>query len=281
MELAVTPHKTDELTAQVISTDPGVITTLGLEGGHPGHPGNFIYVPGGVAHAGGAASGVLPATRSAIERSVGTLNRVSPKAVIKLRPGDIWVVENSAGGGLGDPLSRDAERVKADVAGRRVSTSAASRFYGVVLDNTDAIDHEATRHMREGLIRARLEVAKPPRLPSEGRRMAGIRAVGDGIGIAGAEGAQVWCCMGCEKSTGSVATPYKSFARVAEIEPHEIDPVMYADAREYCDDRIVLRQFYCSACGHLWATEVARAADDPLDDVMIEPDLPVDATLAA
>ena len=54
-----------------------------------------------------------------------------------------------------------------------------------------------------------------------------------------------------------------------ERNPHEVDPVMYADPDEYCDDQIVLRQHYCPACGSLWATEVSRAKDAPIDDVRI------------
>jgi hypothetical protein len=41
---------------------------------------------------------------------------------------------NASGGGFGDPLERDPERVRADVRDGYVSLAAAERDYGVVLD---------------------------------------------------------------------------------------------------------------------------------------------------
>jgi N-methylhydantoinase B len=51
---------------------------------------------------------------------------LAPGAVVELRTG--------GGGGFGDPLERDPERVRADVRDGYVSLAAAERDYGVVLD---------------------------------------------------------------------------------------------------------------------------------------------------
>ncbi len=47
---------------------------------------------------------------------------------------------------------------------------------------------------------------------------------------------------------------------------------MYADAAEFCDDKLVLREFFCPHCAHLLATEVARQNDEIFCDIMIDPD---------
>ena len=68
-----------------------------------------------------------------------------------LRAGDIFRLDTPGGGGHGDPLARDPERVLADVEDGAVSPQAAARDYGVVLapaGHAWAIDHQATRMLR-------------------------------------------------------------------------------------------------------------------------------------
>ena len=271
VELAVTPHKTRELTAQVISVDPGVITTLGLEGGYPGHPGNFINVPGSLPADRRSQRGAWPTSRGELEVAHGALSRVSPKAVVSLKPGDVWIVENSAGGGFGDPLQRDPARVRSDIEDGRISAASAERFYGVVLDADGQVDAAATAARRKAAHDERLASSRPPSRPADGRSLRAPTQVSAGIGWGLLAGQSVWACLSCDVALGETSVPYKEFARVLERNPHDVDPVMYADPGEYCDDAIVLRQFHCPACAALWATEVCRAADPPLDDLRIKP----------
>ena len=70
-----------------------------------------------------------------------------------------WVPANSVGmivtaggGGWGDPLDRDPERVRSDVVEEYTSMRAAREEYGVVLDpNTFIIDMEETTRLRQEL----------------------------------------------------------------------------------------------------------------------------------
>src|SRR5262249_11398827 len=64
-----------------------------------------------------------------------------------LRAGDIFRLDTPGGGGHGDALAREAERVLADVREGQVSAEAAERGYGVVLrrdDGTWTLDQAAT-----------------------------------------------------------------------------------------------------------------------------------------
>ena len=51
-----------------------------------------------------------------------------------LERGSIVVLLTGGGGGFGNPLERDPERVVADIRDGYVSVDAAARDYGVVID---------------------------------------------------------------------------------------------------------------------------------------------------
>lgn len=66
-----------------------------------------------------------------------------------LEPGDIMVSYSGGGGGIGDPLDREVEKVRLDVIDEYVSVEAAKSVYGVVMDpETFEVDEEATTALR-------------------------------------------------------------------------------------------------------------------------------------
>jgi N-methylhydantoinase B len=69
-----------------------------------------------------------------------------------LKAGDMFRLDTPGGGGHGDPLAREAERVLADVREGAVSREAAERDYGVVLEQRDppswVVDEAATARRR-------------------------------------------------------------------------------------------------------------------------------------
>src|SRR6185437_1842211 len=74
----------------------------------------------------------------------------------KTRPGTTFRYLTNGGGGWGDPLERDPERVKEDVRDEYVSIAAAERDYGVVVVGDPdrdpeglSVDHAATSKLRE------------------------------------------------------------------------------------------------------------------------------------
>jgi N-methylhydantoinase B len=74
-----------------------------------------------------------------------------------LELGDVLLMESSGGGGFGDPLERDPERVAADAAEGYVTSAAAEAIYGVVL-REGAPDAAATATRRASLRATRLRV---------------------------------------------------------------------------------------------------------------------------
>ena len=114
----------EEATVQVRS-DRQVHRPYGLYGGRPGAPGAVLLNPGEEAK-------TLPS-----------------KVTMTCRRGDVvrWVLPG--GGGWGDPLDRDPERVLRDVRNELVSPAAAERDYGVVVDTGRwTVDEAATVRLR-------------------------------------------------------------------------------------------------------------------------------------
>ncbi|MGB6539040.1 MAG: hydantoinase B/oxoprolinase family protein [Xanthobacteraceae bacterium] len=121
-----------------------VIPPHGMEGGGDGRPGDIWINPDN-------------------ERARRLPTRY---ADYPLREGDIFRLDTPGGGGYGDPASRPAERVLADVREGFVSPQVAERDYGVVLTaDGSAVDEAATGQKRV--------VLRQPAEPEAAGRMAG------------------------------------------------------------------------------------------------------------
>ena len=69
-----------------------------------------------------------------------------------LEPGDILVSDSGGGGGVGDPLDREVEKVRWDALNEYISIQAANDVYGVVIaPKTFEVDNEATKALRAKL----------------------------------------------------------------------------------------------------------------------------------
>lgn len=66
-----------------------------------------------------------------------------------LHEGDVARLVTSAGGGWGDPLERNPQRVREDYLDDYITTETAHEVYGVALEEDGTIDAEATAAMRE------------------------------------------------------------------------------------------------------------------------------------
>ncbi len=102
----------------------------------------FLFRPWGMAGGQpGARARVVLNPGTAQERDLGKLDIFHPQ------PGDEVAIYTPGGGGYGDPLLRDPEAVREDVAFGYVGTTAAMETYGVVLaDGT--VDLAATEALR-------------------------------------------------------------------------------------------------------------------------------------
>ena len=126
----------DEAVLQVRS-DRRKIRPYGLYGGRPGKSQNIMN-PDGEAE------------------------QLDSKLTMTLRKGDVFRHELPGGGGWGDPLDRDPEKVREDVRNEYVTTEGAVNEYGVIIDRDDyTVDTEATRELRRSLRESRMDTPVP------------------------------------------------------------------------------------------------------------------------
>src|SRR5581483_11492123 len=76
------------------------------------------------------------ANKLSIRRADGTVEELpnGKVSMLKLGPGEAYILESGGGGGYGDPLARPAALVARDVREGYVSPAVAREHYGVVLD---------------------------------------------------------------------------------------------------------------------------------------------------
>jgi N-methylhydantoinase B len=88
---------------------------------------------------------------------VGTRQPLGSKVDnVRVRAGDRVIFRTAGGGGWGEPIERDAMRVRNDVARKLLTADRARQDYGVVLSGPQfELDHRATDELRESMRRKR------------------------------------------------------------------------------------------------------------------------------
>jgi len=109
----------------------------GLQGGKPGKPNQLVIY-----------------RKNGKEETYGKVTHLS------IEEGDIMSFQGGGGGGYGDPLERDPERVKADVENGYVSVEGARESYGVVLTTDRQVNEEETKELRTKLRLTKSNAAK-------------------------------------------------------------------------------------------------------------------------
>jgi N-methylhydantoinase B len=252
-ELAYTMYDApnDHLEGLFAGTGAEMPNAIGLAGGMPGAAIRVARVthtdiPQRLAH-----SAALPDSLGAVE---GRREILCCKHVrTPLARGDVWYHSWQAGGGYGDPLLRDPERVAEDVARRAVSSRAAREIYGVELTAGGALDSDATASRRSEIRQARIGSATTPAdggailLRGRGRHRYGdvLRADFERGEIACGHCGEVLGAPGEDllRKLGAVSSPLAAAGPVR--------------GEDYDEGRFTLRQLCCRQCGGLIDVQVA------------------------
>jgi N-methylhydantoinase B len=99
----------------------------------------------------------MPSAKTLIRKSGEEIELPSKVRDVPVGEGDRLVFETAGAGGLGDPLSRDPEKVAKDVTWNLASRKAAEEEYGVILNDRGEVDAEKTETRREELKKGRTE----------------------------------------------------------------------------------------------------------------------------
>ena len=150
---ALTPYGTERAIFKCMNTaGTNQSNAAGIEGGYPGSGSQVSLVrDSNIWEL--MKGGKIPMTHEALG---GQMQHLPSKSDGILGAGDLLVFYPPGGGGYGDPLDRDPERVRGDVLNGTVSVEAAPKYYGVKLREDLTVDKEATRREREKLIAQRL-----------------------------------------------------------------------------------------------------------------------------
>ncbi len=124
---------------------------FGANGGRASHR-TYVFETGGLERAVRGESD--PRARPLVglfREGDGTRFRTGKFFGHPIAAGQTWRSHHPGGGGWGDPLRRDPERVRADVEAGLVTRMGAERDYGVVLSDGLAVDAAASESLRRRL----------------------------------------------------------------------------------------------------------------------------------
>ena len=162
----------------------------GVTGGYPGSASGFTVVPEAMADK-QLEAGTIP---SSLDELGGSPLPLDAKHVgITVMPGDVVGMHSGGGGGVGDPIERDPERVARDVVDTAIPAALAAAVYGVVLDGHGTVDPAATQARREAIRAQRRSWGAATLPPTPGQ--AEGRPARKRVSPAGARLAEVggWC----------------------------------------------------------------------------------------
>ncbi len=183
---------------------------------------------------------------------------------------DVYQVRTQSGGGYGDPLDREAERVLEDVRNGVVSAEGAKDMYGVVIDVAkDAVNASETDRARDAIRKRRRDRGKPVSASAKGRKIApqSGTAVNEFLHIVRDGGASVIQCS-CGQILTDASANFKDGTLMEEGLVKEAGPFVnqFDVAR-----RFVFRQFYCPGCLRRLETEGCLKDEPVLHDVEVTP----------
>ena len=159
ISLAYVPHGTSVIAEKIVH---GIGTeqpmSSGLSGGYPSTTNTAVIKRRSDVHA-RLAAGTIP---QHVEDLAGELEVLAAIEQTAQGRDDVYHVISMGGGGFGDPLERDPERVRTDVEEGCVTPSFARARYGVVLRQGDGlvVDVAATAAQRSSLRAERRSAAE-------------------------------------------------------------------------------------------------------------------------
>lgn len=243
---ALVPYGIDTVTLNATNTAGTEASNAhGLDGGYPGAGSQTVVVRNSNAWD-LLRSGQPPASHAGFR---GEVEHLTSKASTRLRGDDVLVYFAPGGGGYGDPLDRDPDRVARDVDNGRVSLDRAQSLYGVALAEDGSVDARATEGARAAVRDDRRHgVIRPWEIEDVHRRPAAAAGtawpVSENVALA-PDGATL-ACMACGHGlTGPGGSVSVRPAELAKATPWAA--LRWAGRSPRCQ----LEEVSCAGCGKL------------------------------
>jgi N-methylhydantoinase B len=162
--------------------------------------------------------------------------------------GDALAIAGGGGGGLGDPLLREPEKVTADFTNGYIDADHALAAYGVEIDAKGVCDMEATEARRREMRRERIGGA--PRHPLQ-------RPQSPGVSVVREAGSGSWVCGSCATALAPAAENWRDGAVLIETEIGERYRQLWMSVRVRREEpAIVIREHFCPGCAMALGVEV-------------------------
>ena len=253
-ELAITPHGGQDGSFVAVVT-PGkgknFPAGLGIFGGYPScNTDSLVFRDSNVAE--------LPSDLNS------THGRAVDEALarsVEVRERDILYVRPDGGGGYGDPLDREPERVREDVMLGLVTEGPARDIYGVVLDGENRqVDVEATHRCRLALREQR--IGHEPEVTARARPDVTRTPfpIGEYLQRANGDNSATVQCTWCGRSICSAAADWKDHV------VRRMSPLAAAGPLRQEGGEFHLREFFCPSCATTLDVEVTLRDAPPLHD---------------
>lgn len=257
------PHNTDHIVQDTLSSGNAIPTSTGMMGGYPSTTNAYTFIRN---------SDILE--RMADSSLVEDASEVTGESeMLQLRQenfvqnaADVYAVRWSGGGGFGDPLLRDSERIAHDLEHLNITPAAARDIFGAVLDADEQVDVAATAKNRDQIREARLTRLGNGHAPREIHSGEATLAAGDNLAVYGASGVAHWACGHCAADLGPLADNYKDVCLREDLPVSRSNPLV-GDPSNFIDDAVAFRLFYCPACGSQIDNEIAVEQDPVMRDI--------------
>jgi N-methylhydantoinase B len=251
--LAVTPHDVDELHTMVVGHGVQVPNSVGQFGGLPGACAFHLL------RKSNEDIGELIDANTRMHdlfEAGGSVQRLESKlGHFALHQGDVFAYSFQGGGGYGDPIRRDPERVARDVKNGIVTRERANEIYGVVLRDDASVDSEATGARRRAIRGERLGGQTPKAEPPLATGLAEVCPAID-------TGKHFRCLCGAD--FGPATQDWKPHAQRRLRPPQAFSPYLTLHTE------LELREFSCTECGTLLEVEVARKGQESLATIVLD-----------
>jgi N-methylhydantoinase B len=193
----------------------------------------------------------------------GQVEYLCPKTEVYQREHDVYQCLWQGGGGYGDPLEREPDRVLQDVLDGYVSLKIAKDIYGVVIHPEDlTLDLAGTEKQREAIRRQRLLGRPPSGEPGQPKRTGRSVRVDDHLSIIDSGR---FTCIHCGYDLGSAQQNYKLQLVRRDRALTEVCP-LNRDPKLYIDEEVLFREFSCPGCATLIETEIILSSLPPVFD---------------
>ncbi len=262
IELALIAHRNPEpVTMITIAAFVSVPDNCGLAGGTPGAVNyNAVLRSSNILDL--FAAGRIP--RSSEETTSAEIEVLPAKSRTTFDGADLYVYLPAGGGGYGDPLRRDPERVLVDLRHELLSEDSARKIYGVMIEN-GAVNAEKTAAARAERLRFRLEHGRQVTPGARVETASGgevLHPVADTVEAARVNGEKLLRCTVCQTRLANYTEDYTSGTLVREFPITELNHL-----NEWSPPtNVIAREFCCPGCGTALAVDIQREGEPLLPE---------------